>query len=86
MKEPKYIRVKVFPKSSKTGLKEIVRENINGEDTTTYKINLKSAPEKGKANAELLKFLSEHFDTSESNISIISGKTDRTKLIKITND
>ena len=40
-------------------------------------------PEKGKANAELIKFLSKTFNIKRDKISIISGKTDRLKLIKI---
>ncbi|MFC1616033.1 DUF167 domain-containing protein [Patescibacteria group bacterium] len=44
---------------------------------------MKAAPEKGKANAELIKFLSKNLGISKSQISIISGKTDQLKLIKI---
>lgn len=83
MTESKYIRVKVTPKSHKTELIDISEENINGEDTITYKIRLKAAPEKGRANEELLSFLSKHFSVPKQNFSIISGKTDRIKLIKI---
>lgn len=78
-----YIRIKVTPKSTKTELIEIAKENIDGKEVETYKIRLKSAPEKGKANEELIKFLSKHFNLPKENFSIISGKTDRIKLIKI---
>lgn len=79
-----YIRVKVTPKSTKTELIEITKENIDGKEVSTYRIRLKAAPEKGKANEELIKFLSKHFSVPKENFSIISGKTDRIKLIKIT--
>ena len=56
------------------------------EDTEhgkTIKIRVKAAPERGKANEELIKFLSKELDVSTAQISIISGKTDRIKLIRI---
>ena len=83
-KTSRYIRVKVIPKSSTQGISEILKESIDGEEVLTYKIRIKSAPEKGKANAELIKFLAKEFTTPKENIEIISGKTDRIKLIRIT--
>lgn len=79
----KYIRVKVIPQSTPQGIAEILKESIDGEEVLTYKIRIKAAPEKGKANAELIKFLAKEFKTQKENIEIISGKTDRIKLIKI---
>ena len=67
--------VKVIPKSSQT-------EIIEARDDF-LKIKLKAVPEKGKANAELIKFLAKHFKTAKSNINIIKGKTGRNKLIEI---
>ncbi len=52
-------------------------------DDDTIKIRIKAAPEKGKANAELIKFLSKQYGLPKEKISIISGSTDRTKLIKL---
>ena len=52
-------------------------------DDDTIKIRIKAAPEKGKANAELLKFLSQELNIPSSHISIISGKSEPLKLIKI---
>lgn len=49
----------------------------------TIKIRVKAAPEKGKANAELLKFLSIKLALPQQNLSIISGKTEQLKLIKV---
>ena len=75
-----YLRIKVIPKSSKTEISEIMKDD-SGEQT--IKIRIKAAPEKGKANAELIKFLSKELNVPKPAISIISGKTDRIKLIKI---
>ena len=67
--------IKVIPKSSKT---EIIKQSKN-----FLKIKLKSAPEKGKANTELIKFLTKHFKTPKSNINIIKGETSRNKIVEI---
>lgn len=74
-----YIRVKLKPQSPKTELTQII-EDENGK---TLKINVKAAPEKNKANIELIKFLSKETGTETEKIKIISGATQRTKLIKI---
>lgn len=74
-----YLRVKVIPKSSKNEIVEIMDDN--GEKT--IKIRIKAVPEKGKANVELIKFLSKELNIPKENISIISGKTDHIKLLKI---
>ncbi|MFA7685671.1 MAG: DUF167 domain-containing protein [Candidatus Gracilibacteria bacterium] len=74
----RYFRVKVIPKSPKTELVEIMED-----EEKTLKIRVKAAPEKGKANAELIKFLSREMNIPKENISIVSGKTDHLKLLKI---
>ena len=71
-----YMRVKVIPKSPKT-------EFIETMEDGTWKIRLKAVPEKGKANEELIKYLSKLLEVPKSSVSIVSGSTDRTKLIKI---
>jgi len=80
LKNKNYLRIKVIPNSSNNEIKEIMTDD-SGEET--IKIKIKAAPEKGKANTELIKFLSKELDIKRSKISIISGKTDRIKLIKI---
>lgn len=44
---------------------------------------LKSAPEKGKANKELIKLLAEALSVGQNNITLISGLTSRTKRVSI---
>lgn len=74
--DPKYIRIKVIPKSPKSEFVEEMADN-------TLKIRIAAPPEKGKANAELIKFLSKHFNVPKKGITIISGKSDPVKLVKI---
>lgn len=73
-----YLRVKVIPRSAKN---EIV--GIMDDEEKTVKIRIKAAPERGKANAELIKFLSKELAIPKENIAIISGKTDHIKLLRI---
>ena len=75
--EPTYLRVKIIPKSNCNEIVEVL-------DDETIKIRIKAVPEKGKANKELLKFLSKELTIDKTSISIVSGKADPTKLIKIT--
>ncbi len=75
-----YLRIKVTPRSHKTEIIEIM-EDDTGEKT--IKIRLKAVPEKGKANDELIKFLSKELSINKEKITIISGKQDQLKLIKI---
>lgn len=54
-------------------------------DGTDYiKINVISPPEKGKANAEVIKFLAKSLKIAKSDLTIISGELDRYKKILIT--
>ncbi len=71
-----YLKIKVLPKSPKNEIVDIL-------DDGTIKIRIKAVPEKGKANAELIKFLSKTAQVSKENISILSGKSEQIKLIKI---
>ena len=80
IQQKEYLRIKVIPKCNTT---EVVKIMIDGEGEETIKIRLKAVPEKGKANKELIKFLSTELNINKNKISIISGKTDQLKLIRI---
>lgn len=75
-----YLRIKVIPKSPKSEVTEIMRDD-SGEPT--IKIRIKAVPEKGRANAELIRFLSKELHVPKENISIISGKSTALKLVRI---
>jgi uncharacterized protein (TIGR00251 family) len=68
-----YLRVKITPKAAQTHLKEQLEDH-------TWKIAIKEAPENGRANEALCKYLSKILIAE---IKIISGKTERLKLLKI---
>ncbi|MEA1962967.1 MAG: DUF167 domain-containing protein [Patescibacteria group bacterium] len=72
-----YLRLKINPGSAKSEVKNVMADD-------TIKINISAPAEKGKANKELIKFLSKQFEIDKNNIKIISGAGDRLKLVKIT--
>ncbi len=72
------LKVRVIPNSSKSGIAGIYTDSNN---EAFLKINLNAIPEKGKANKELIAFLSKTLKYSKSSFSIISGETDRNKKI-----
>ncbi len=71
-----YLRVKVQPKSKENGV-------YDSMDDGTLKVRVKAAPEKGKANKELIKILAKKYKVRKSEVQIVSGATDQIKLIKI---
>ncbi|MBI1828943.1 MAG: DUF167 domain-containing protein [Thaumarchaeota archaeon] len=53
---------------------------VNNDEVS---VGIKSKPEKGEANRELIKKLSKHFNVSQSQVKITSGEKSRKKLIQI---
>ena len=74
------IRVRVTPNSSKCAVSGIFTD-ANGQDY--LKINLNAVPKKGKANQELIKFLSKWLKQSKSAFTLINGETDRYKRLQL---
>jgi len=56
---------------------------ISGILDGMLKVKVTAAPEKGKANQCLIKFLAEYLDVKKNAISIISGQTNPVKHIEI---
>lgn len=69
------IYVKVIPRSSKNEVTKIAE----GE----YKVKLTAPPVDGEANDMLIKILAEYFDLPRSSLTIVGGKSARTKIIEI---
>jgi len=69
------IYIKVIPKSS--------QRKVEKMDDGTYKVLVTVVPEKGKANQEVIKLLAKYFQVSKSQITILSGKTAKVKLVEI---
>lgn len=58
------------------------RSAIAGTYADALKISICAPPIEGRANEELIKFLSKRLEIPRASVSIISGETSRTKLIK----
>lgn len=56
------------------------RLEVNGDEIA---ISIKSQPERGRANRELVKKLAAHFGVDEDRVRIISGLTSRKKLVEV---
>lgn len=65
------LKIKVIPHAGRTELKE---------DAGKLKLYLKSAPEKNKANVELIKFFKKEHNLS---VRIKSGESSREKMLEI---
>lgn len=70
------LSIKVTPKCNKS--------EISGVENEELKIRLAAVPEDGKANAELIRFLSRFFTIPKSTFFVISGEQSRHKRILIT--
>ncbi len=71
------ITVKVFPRSNRNEISEIL-------DDGTVKIRLTAPPIEGRANSALVTFLSEVLDIPPSRIEIVAGQSGKNKLVTIT--
>ena len=72
------LRVRLTPNSASCTIRGVFAD---AEGQEFLKINVVSVPEKGKANQELIKFLSKMFKIPKSEISLISRETDRFKKL-----
>jgi len=70
-----YIEVKVIPNAQKS--------SIAGWEGKRLKVRINAQPEKGKANDELIAFLSKTLKIPKSSISILKGESGRLKTLII---
>lgn len=76
-KETVQFYVRARPGMSSTKAVEVM-------DDESVKIDIAAAPEGGKANAELIKYLAKEFGVRRERVQIVSGATARMKLVRIT--
>lgn len=70
------IDLKIIPQSCENHI-------MGWENAERLKIKIKAAPESGKANIELKKYLADCLSISKARIAITKGKTSRLKRIEI---
>ncbi|ACJ00243.1 DUF167 domain-containing protein [Rhodospirillum centenum] len=77
------VALRVTPKASRTA----VQGPMDGpEGRTLLKLAVTAVPEDGKANAAVIALLAKHWRLPKSSMSIVSGGTDRTKVLFIAGD
>ena len=69
------IKIKVEPRSSKTG--------IVGPYGDALKVKLTSPPVEGKANKELIEVLARELKVKKKDIEIVSGQSSKNKVVRI---
>ena len=72
---PALIRVKVKPKARQPSLEQL--------PDGSWLARVRSPATEGRANRELLALVAEHFRCPKAAVSVKSGATSRTKLIRI---
>ncbi len=75
--------IKVVPNASRTGLGEILKISSGQEVKEFLKVNVKVPALEGKANNELINFLSKSWGVKKSEIKIIKGETQSHKILLI---
>jgi len=73
-----FLSVKVKPNAKVTKV-------VRWLDEKTVEIAIHAPPKEGKANAELIRFLSDKLDTSKTSINIVSGSMAKLKRVKFPN-
>ena len=74
------VRLKVTPKAKRNQFGGLLDEP---DGATALKISVTTAPEDGKANAAVIALLAQEWGVAKSAVSVVSGATDRRKLVEI---
>jgi uncharacterized protein (TIGR00251 family) len=75
MSDSLVLAIRVKPRSAVSGLVH---------EAGSWSARLKSPTVDGKANAELIALVAKHFGCAKAAVSIVSGASARTKLVKVT--
>jgi uncharacterized protein (TIGR00251 family) len=68
-------RLRIMPRSGRSGFDGLVGDR--------FRVRIRSAPVEGQANDALITFLARTFRTSKSRVNIVSGRSQRDKLVEI---
>jgi uncharacterized protein len=74
------VRLKVTPKAKRNQFGGLLDEPDGGK---ALKVGVTAAPEGGKANEALVALMAKEWGVAKSAISVVSGATDRRKLVEI---
>ena len=74
------VRIKLTPNASACGFGDLI---TNADEQIYLKAGITTAPEKGKANKDLIKMLAKELQIAKQNIELISGTTNHFKKLYI---
>lgn len=77
------LRVKLCPKAARDRIDGVMDD---AEGRAVLKVSVTAVPEDGKANAALIKLLAKRCKLPKTAFTIVSGATDRRKLLHIAGD
>ncbi len=77
------LAIRLTPKSSRDMVDGIRRLSDGG---LVFAARVRAAPDKGKANAALIKLVASWLGASASSVEIITGQTSRLKLVSVKGD
>jgi len=69
------LTVKVKPRSKSPGVDKLT--------SGSFRVRVRAAPEKGRANREVIERLAEYLDIPPSRLTIVRGETVSNKLIRV---
>ena len=69
------IKVVVVPRSSRNAIEEL--------PDGSFKVWVRTAPEKGKANLVVVEILARNFRVPKANIELVSGHRDKHKIFEV---
>ena len=77
------VSLRLTPKASKNGITGIAQDADGGE---FIKASVTTVAEAGKANAQLIKILSNEWGVAKSSLEIVQGRANRRKVVEISGD
>ena len=77
------IRVRLTPKAASNRVQGVV---CDADGTAALKVGVTAPPEKGKANAALLKLLAREWRVPKGDLSLVAGHRDRRKVVHLNGD
>jgi len=77
------IRVRLTPKAARDRIQGVVHD---ADGVVALKVAVTAPPEKGKANAALIKILARAWRVPKSDLSLVAGHRDRRKVLHLAGD
>jgi uncharacterized protein len=77
------VSIRVTPKSRRAGIQGLADRPAGGAD---LKVALQAAPEKGRANDELIRLLAQAWGIPRRRLTLLAGAADRHKTVLVEGD